>query len=163
MSIDTILTRLQLNHAEISGIVRSFKLPPSMPIQASELPAVYAQPGGMTAVAPRTSAGQAVISRRYRAAVCVAEFHRASTDSGNDGDPAFGAVHPFIDLFINYWLAHPRLNTSLLGDLEWIVQDISFQDSGAVRIIGPGGGEYAGFTMDYTIEELRRLSPGRIS
>jgi hypothetical protein len=173
MTITTILARLKTCHAELTitqnnvtsaAFTRVFLRQPQMVVGKQDLPAVWAKPGRMVRAAPATSAGQAAIVREYVVTVLIAQEDEASTESLNDGDPKMGAVDAYIDAYIDYLLAHPRLATTAGGYLNDIAaEDTQFQDGGSTTITGPGGSKYAGFQMTLTISERRYPSPQRLA
>lgn len=148
---DLILTRLQLCYEAITGVTRSFRLPPIQPLIDGDLPCVYTIPGGMAAPVPAGQAGSVVIRGVYVARLLVTPLAKASMDAGDLGAYAVTQVMPFRQRFRAYFLSNPRLTTSTLGALAWITEDLLYQDSGPVARPGPGGNDYAALDVTLTI------------
>jgi hypothetical protein len=161
MSTATVITRLQLNWAEVSGITRSFTYEPEEPIDKDDLPAVYPVVlGRMAGTVPGPSAGQYIVPRQYVYRVLVAEGTAASMDSGDLGAYVDELAVAFIDAPTDYFMAHPRLDTASLPILT-LPKDVEISDSGLVMRLGPGGATYR--AIDYTITIAERRSATRLS
>jgi hypothetical protein len=161
MSTLAIMTRLQLNWQEISGIARAFLYEPETAMDTADLPAVYPVIlGRMTQPIPRTSAGQYIVVREYIYRVLIAAAQAASTESDDQGAFIDSLAVAFIDNPADYFMLHPRLSTAAFPELQgatMLERDVSVQDSGPVMRLGPGGAQYR--AIDYTITIAERRIP----
>lgn len=163
MSTDTVLDRLQVLNAEISGIVRAFRLQPTKSILPAEYPYAYARPLGMTQPTPRPSAGQYLVSRRFLVRIVVARSGVASIDNADEGAKLLNNAVPYLDRVTDLYMTRPRLENVSRQALTTVAEDISIQDSGPVIVKESDGTDVVIVDHILTITERRIPSPARLS
>lgn len=148
---DLALTRLQLCFAEVTGIARAFKLPPTQPVEQADIPFSFTLPGPMTGPAQMDGGGRVDVVRLYVARIMVMPLKAASLDNADDGAYAIAQTVNFMSRVRNYLADHPRLSTTTLDDLSYLAQDVTWQDTGPVSRPGPGGTDYAAIDFNLTL------------
>lgn len=164
MSTQAIMERLQVCWSEVAGIMRAYVYEPEVAIQPADLPAVFPVVLGRQRVsAPTTSPGHYTLEREFMYRVLLAPAQMASVESADMGAVIDEIAVLFIDNPTDYFLAHPRLETSRDGALQGLLQDLTIQDSGPVMRFGPGGAQFRAIDYTFVITERRRPTVFRMA
>lgn len=163
MSTDTILDRLQIINAEITGIVRSLRLQPTKPVLPAAYPYAYAKPLGMTQPTPRTSAGQYLVSRRFLVRIVVARSGVAALDNANEGAKLLNDAVPYMDRVTDYYMQNPRLSSASNGSLSGLAEDVTIQDNGPIIVKDGEGVDIVVVDHILTITERRLPAVPRLA
>jgi hypothetical protein len=154
-----IVQRLFACAKDIAGIGRAYQLAPSMPPGIGEFPITWVEIGPMLQPVPRQdgSAGKFMVERNYTVKTAVASLESV-TDLDNLGVDALNANLPWFAILRNYYLLHPRLETSTLPPLDYMVRDVHYTDTGNAQITSPGGVPYVGVLSTLTIAMTAAIS-----
>lgn len=153
-SVDTLLERLAVCHAEISGITTAVKAPPETPLHEGALPYVYTVCNGMASAAPQraTGAGEVALDWRFTVTALIVPI-QPSIEDETIGSYGYNACLPYLERFALYYVAHPRLDTVAgngTNELN-LHSDVAFQVGAPAQIPGPGNALYFGIRTTLTI------------
>lgn len=120
MSIDidvqeTVLDRLVLCYADITGVTKAYKFEPPI-IAQDDLPLIYNEYQPVQP-APRESDYELIIERDFDFYLIVQAMDIDEYDS-SDGSSLMGTLSPWVGRVQSYFWMHPFLSTSSLGKLK---------------------------------------------
>lgn len=170
MSLNTVLDRLALCNAEWNSAGMVSRLQPTKPVDENSLPLAYMSTRDMTQPVAGGSAGKYEVVRRYMLVILVGVASVASFDDSEEGSKLLSDVSALLDLPLDYYMKHPRLDTDAYladpsngqGELT-LTDDVKYMDAGPEIFPGYDGRTYAGIRPIITIAERRFPSPKRLS
>lgn len=148
-----IIQRLFACNQEIIGTSgRVYQQAPAIPPGIGEFPIMYSELGPILGSLPRQndSAGRYRVERNYTVKLAVSPLETV-TDIDNLGADALNNTLPWFSILRNYFLSHPRLETSALPALPYIDRDIHYIETGNAQIVSPGGTSYVGIVVTLNI------------
>lgn len=141
-----ILERLHLCNLEIVSqnptLFRSaFEVWPTKPIVAGDLPTLCVWYGRQETPITAAPGGSILVRRPYVISILVMPLDQGM-DTGFKGAEPVQRSKGLLSAVRNHYLAHPMLETSSLGSLRHMKEELTFLDSGLIQKSGPGGGAY---------------------
>lgn len=156
-----ILDRLKLCCDEIMGsTTRAFRLPPANALPPSAFPVCYALPGPMVDPVPMETigAGSITVTRQYVIRLLgspIANSMDASAQAGNQG---FIDLTPYMNAFRQYFMGHPKLQTTTLDALRYMHGQLSYIENGITQAPAPGGVDHFALEPTLTITMRAQIS-----
>jgi hypothetical protein len=146
-----VLDRLYLCCQEITGLNKVFRLPPANALNAESFPICYPLVGAVTEPFPISSdgAGRFKVARSYVLRVLGSPATNTVDNSATAGTQALIDLVPFFNRFRSYFMGHPSLETTTLGALQYMSDQLLYSDLGIVNRPAPGDIQH--FAIEITL------------
>jgi hypothetical protein len=151
-----VVDRLELCNQAIGGLT-VFKQPPVNALPPQVFPICYTLVGPMLTPIPieTIGAGQITVIRDY-----VVRVFGDPVGSTLDNSPTAGAqglvdLLPWFNRFRQYFIGHPKLETTTLGALNYMTGQLVLLDGGLSEKPAPGGADH--FAIDITLTIAMRV------
>lgn len=157
-----VIDRLYLCCQEISGLT-VFKLPPANALNLNQFPMCYALVGSMLQPVPvdTIGAGQVQVQRDYVVRLFGDPVGSTLDNSTTDGAQGLVNLLPYFNRLRQYFIGHPKLETTTLGALQYIAGQLLLMDAGFVIHPAPGGADH--FAIDLTLTVAMRAQVSQLA
>jgi hypothetical protein len=136
-----VVERLYLCCQEISGLT-VFKLAPVNSLPPETFPICYPWVAPMTESIPieTNGAGSITVKRDYVVRIQGDPVPSTQDNSTRGGAQGLVNLLPYFNLVRQYFIGHPKLETTTLGSLQYMSGQLTLYDGGFAEQPGPGGG-----------------------
>jgi hypothetical protein len=156
-----VLDRLALCCAEImASTERVFRHPPGNAMPPDRFPFCYPLVGAMIDPLPleTNGAGSVTVARSYAIRLLGSPVANSMDASAQQGNQGFIDLEPYFNRFRQYFIGHPKLETTTLGSLRYMTGQLSYIESGTVVRFAPGGIEHYAIEPGLTITMKAQVS-----
>jgi hypothetical protein len=155
-----VVSRLQICYGLITGVNKSFMLPPANEQHPDSIPFAYTLVGAMTENVPMelVGGGQITIPRTYVARLVGGPAAGSIDNAASDGAQALVDLLPFFARFRSYFIGHPKLQTDTLDALQYMRGQLAMNDGGFVTRPAPGGIDHLCIEWSLTITMSAQVS-----
>lgn len=147
--IGTILTRLQLCNADISGLT-SFREPPPF-IEVDYPPFSCIIPPSYTEI---VHTGHAQRTFTIPMEYYIRPYGEKGLTTAQETSQGVSEMITYLELVTDYYNTHRRLNTNALDKLEFVIADIVIQATPQFPMTAHDGNPYFGLVITLTVQIL---------
>jgi len=157
-----VIDRLFLCSQNISGLT-VFKQPSANALNANQFPMCYTLVGPMLASIPvdTVGAGQIQVIRDYVVRLFGDPVASTLDNSATTGAQGLVNLLPYFNALRQFFIGHPKLQTTTLDALQYMAGQLLLSDSGLVIHQAPGGGDH--FAIDLTLTITMRAQVNQLA
>jgi len=156
-----VLDRLELCCQEIMGSTENvFRLPPANALPPDRFPFCYPLVGAMVDPVPieTNGAGSITVTRVYGIRLLGSPVASVNDEPDNEGSRGLIDLVPYFNRFRQYFMGHPKLQTTTEDALRYMSGQLSYIEGGQVVRPAPGGVEHWAIEPNLTITMKAQVS-----